>query len=619
MRRTVFLVILFSKLFVATAQDLGALGPSRIIGPSPEPSRIARYGSYDVSYYTGKPQIRIPVYNIKTTDLEVPVNLTYEATGVRLDEMPSWTGTGWMLNAGGMITRVIVDNPDEFSYGYLELPLVPYEGTTDQDFLYNAAYRHVYDTEPDTYYFVFNGRSGQFTFDRDKNIFQIPVSGLKITPIGGGFQIVDEQGNTYEFSTAERSQGLVNGDNEYQPFAPTTWWLTKITSAGKTDVINFSYATDAAEEREDRPNYSAVYGPKIPCTQCEDIFFTPPVLESSNAVMTKSWYAVRLSSIEFNNGKLVFNKVSDRLDGGQSRLESIDIYNKVNGVFNKMRSTKLITDYFHYSGQYKNTLIFYSDSWSKYRLKLQRLEDYDQNGSLIGKHQFEYNTTELPFRGSCQQDSWGYYNGQEVNDQKQTLLPQQYTDDLTFVVGGANRDPNEQFMKAGVLTKVIYPTGGYSVFNWEAHKYLYNQQTIDPHSIYCAAFGNNSNNDPHPLISTNITLPQDDNATVTIDLPHYQSVGPYANPAYNDSAELTRPSISIYNVATGERVFYRTNANPSTDYYDMEQLYLPAGTYQLVSKCFVNSVNAKAAITVQWHTTRNERDVRLAGGLRIAD
>jgi hypothetical protein len=619
MRRTVFLAILFSKLFVATGQDLGALGPSRIIGPSPEPSRIARYGSYDVSYYTGKPQISIPVYNIKTPDLEVPVNLTYEANGIRLDELPSWTGTGWMLSAGGMITRVIVGNPDEFSYGYLS-QTIPYGGTADLDYLYKVAYLRMYETEPDKYYFNFNGRSGEFTFDVSKNIWQVPVTGLKITPIGGGFQIVDEQGNTYEFSTAERSQGLVNGDAEYQPFAPTTWWLTKITSANKSDLIDFSYTTDN-DEQEDRPTYSAAYGPKYYNGQSGG-YAGPPELDLLNPVMTKSWYPVRLSSIVFNNGKLVFNKVSgDRLDGGRSRLESIDIYNQANGAYNKMRSVKLIPDYFHYSGPYSNTLIFYSNTVGRYRLKLNRLEDYDQNGTLISKHQFEYNNeTELPFRGSCQQDYWGYFNGAEVNDQKRTLLPEQYTDDYNYVVGGANRNPNEQFMKAGMLTKVIYPTGGYSVFNWEAHKYLYSGQSIESHVSYCSAQGNNSYNDPHPYQTLTFTLPAADRVKIIADIPAFPSTVPqYDNPAYRDSAEITRPNIAIYNVATGQRLFYVVNSTPTFTYYDLSPLDLPAGTYMLVSECFVNSVNAKANITVEWHTTTNIADIRLAGGLRIAD
>lgn len=57
-----------------------------------------------MSYYTGVPNISVPLYSIKGRELELPVELNYHAGGVRVEEIASWVGIGWSLNAGGVIT-----------------------------------------------------------------------------------------------------------------------------------------------------------------------------------------------------------------------------------------------------------------------------------------------------------------------------------------------------------------------------------------------------------------------------------------------------------------------------------------------------------------------------------
>lgn len=620
--KAVFLsLIMLNSLSLVAQTDLGSLAPARVFGPSPEPARIALYGLHGVSYYTGKPQVSVPVYMIKTSNLEVPVNLNYEGTGIKTDDLASWAGTGWMLSAGGLITRIVMGKPDEIDGGYLSQTSIPYQGPFSADYYYEAAYTHHIDTEPDKYYYNFAGRSGEFTFDVNKNIFQIPVSGLKITRAGNGFEIIDEQGNLYEFQTPEYTRVQVNGDADIQPRSATSWWLTKISAANRIDQISFTYTEDP-EEDEYKPSYSAVYGPTYSGFGYTE---TESILDKSHVVLNRNWNPQRLSSITFNNGKIEFNKVSDRLDGGSSRLESIDIYNMVKGEYSLLRSVKLIMDYFQYAGTRSNSLVYYSSLTGKYRLKLTELEDRDANGEVVGKHKFEYNESaliNLPFRGSYQQDYWGYYNGAEVNDDRATLLPAKYTEDYDQGVGGADREPNEQYMKAGILTKIIYPTGGYSLFNWEPHKYLHSGQTINTNYSYAQAHGNSLTNNPQPTItSVPFTLTTaDENVVVTVEIPSYAGTNPnYEDPAYQDLAEWTRPNVSIVNVGTGQKEIDVIHTNASTNYFNVTNLYLPAGTYQLVANCYVNNINAYASITVAWHSTSSESDVRLAGGLRIKD
>jgi len=43
---------------------------------------------------------------------------------------------------------------------------------------------------------------------------------------------------------------------------------------------------------------------------------------------------------------------------------------------------------------------------------------------------------------------------------------------LSWTVGSGNRNPSTIHMKAGILSKINYPTGGSTIFDFEPHKFL---------------------------------------------------------------------------------------------------------------------------------------------------
>jgi hypothetical protein len=47
-----------------------------VIPPSPNAAALGKYGEIPVSYYTGVPNISIPIYEIKTRDLSLPISLS---------------------------------------------------------------------------------------------------------------------------------------------------------------------------------------------------------------------------------------------------------------------------------------------------------------------------------------------------------------------------------------------------------------------------------------------------------------------------------------------------------------------------------------------------------------
>ncbi|MEM0942132.1 MAG: hypothetical protein AAGI25_20425 [Bacteroidota bacterium] len=96
---------------------------------------------------------------------------------------------------------------------------------------------------------------------------------------------------------------------------------------------------------------------------------------------------------------------------------------------------------------------------------------------------------EFPNRFTHNLDLWGYANGAS-NDHplpSYHVYPDHYPKgDLRmfsiyektnysgrhFFIEGANRSPNAQYMDIGVLTKVTYPTGGYTSYSYEPHRFM---------------------------------------------------------------------------------------------------------------------------------------------------
>jgi YD repeat-containing protein len=96
------------------------------------------------------------------------------------------------------------------------------------------------------------------------------------------------------------------------------------------------------------------------------------------------------------------------------------------------------------------------------------------------KYQFSYNKDiELPGKESSKTDFWGYYSsatnsGATAENQVFTTIPSilQYIPYLgsNKMLMGSGRYPVEEDMKALILEKIQYPTGGYTSFEYEAHR-----------------------------------------------------------------------------------------------------------------------------------------------------
>jgi hypothetical protein len=133
MRKINYLFYLMSVAIVSNCygQDMNPV-VSRIISPSPTASSIARYGDVPVNECTGIPNIDIPLCQASANGFTLPVSLSYYAGGIKVEERAPWTGLGWSLRAGGMISRVVRGKPDESGYTGNDGALIPANGAISQ-------------------------------------------------------------------------------------------------------------------------------------------------------------------------------------------------------------------------------------------------------------------------------------------------------------------------------------------------------------------------------------------------------------------------------------------------------------------------------------------------------
>lgn len=108
-----YLLVILSISTPLLAQDNGMSQVLKtLVPPTPEAAGMIRYGEYPVSPATGVPAIDIPLYTIVCDGYELPVSISYHASGIKVNDVASEVGLGWTLNAAGIVLRNICGAPD---------------------------------------------------------------------------------------------------------------------------------------------------------------------------------------------------------------------------------------------------------------------------------------------------------------------------------------------------------------------------------------------------------------------------------------------------------------------------------------------------------------------------
>ncbi len=460
-------------LFVAGASVLlspavvsGQDGSMRVRPQSPTAASLGEYGDVPVALYTGTPNVTVPLFTVEGRTLAVPLALTYHGGGVRVEEQASWVGLGWSLVAGGTITRTVRGLADDLTNGYY---------TNGQTFYKNGMWPNppnatldkiadgLLDGEPDQFFFNFQGRSGKFVMGPTdstgavKEVRAIPYQKLKIVPTFGStgitqWAVTTEDGTEYTFTARETNTDL-NYANEggaipahYGDEHTSAWHLTKIRTVGG-DEATFYYTERSTTHRgvgfREKYDHRAGSGGQQ-CVPTENWMIN----EYKVDIQVLDSIKTPVQTVHFATSKRTDLKSPTGVQQ-EYKLDEITVKSAGGTV---LRKFDLDTDY-ALGG----------------RLTLNNVYETDASGTKLPPHTFAYDTNAtLPSPTSYDTDHWGFFNDAGNN----TPIPAMRS---SFGSGtwlsGADRSPDASKVKAGILTKITYPTGGETEFDWEINDY----------------------------------------------------------------------------------------------------------------------------------------------------
>lgn len=529
-----FFSLCFLNLIKAqeTSSDLLPSPDLNLLPISPEAAGLGRYGDNPVSEFTGTPDISVPIYTLDYKDLSLPISLRYQSNAVKVNQEATWCGLGWDLVAGGCINYVIVGGNDQNS---MELPKAerekaiefvadthPFQGVTYEDNYDISCLSH--ERDPDIRLFITAatifgaGEQDYYSVNFLNHSFKFiihPITGLPtfygqksnclinlISENGSlkGFEITDEKGIKYIFLDIEYNN---TGRGYYN-----AWFLSKIISP-RGNVIDLEYKKATIQPL-----------PSLTENVVLGSFSEDPRSGYKRKISTSSFISsLYLHKITAGDGDQVVEFESSNSDDDYGRRDLKDAY-RLNGIKVKTKSAEVV-------GEYSTVLNFVLDYgyFESSNIGGNYLDDDDWNGpvlrsefsydnlskrlKLMGmrkvspadttqkaeEYLFEYNEDYLlPLKTSFAIDHWGFYNGQEnrsslmnsTNDvnAEHTLIPDymalfMYDDnyrrmeELPFfsTYRGAVRGTSGKYVNAGMLKRIVYPTGGWTNYDFEPHNY----------------------------------------------------------------------------------------------------------------------------------------------------
>ena len=499
-------------------------GQEKVLGDyvvsDPQVWSFMKYGGSTPDLYTGTVRAEIPVYNYSDPDFEIPVSLTYASNGYMPNVMANYVGLGWTLSAGGVITRQVQgirDNEEVYSsssshylqgyYRYVTRIAGQSQytsvGVLDRDcsgvdvaggnvssevgYAVDGMY---YETKSDIYSFSFLGISGKFVILEDGSVkvydcnvpageMRVDLSGLE----GAGFksEIFITTGDGYRYSFGglvgryddvdydmQVPWGSPAGGGESYIFQSDVWHLSGITAPNGRSV-HFGYEMTESwttTPRGARSGYSfgfsdvgAVGSGHLGGLHYEgSSSWSDYYLELRRHVAQLSYIDVGgCCRIEFTYSDREceiahrFNSADHQMNT-PPRLSSITVKDVSQGGERILRECTLT----HVYGTGNPVMML-----SGVRL------------AGLGEYRMRYHgqNSQFPYQGSLRIDHWGFYNSNSITSIS-GLIPSVTTDiDYNETIGSASRDPDWTKSMLGMLTRLEYPTGGWTEYEYEPRTY----------------------------------------------------------------------------------------------------------------------------------------------------
>ncbi len=489
----IIIIILFSYCKLYSQEETIKL--PNVTTPSPEAYALTKFGNVPVNESTGMVNQTIPLYTYKVQNLELPITINYSGAGVKVDELPSWTGIKWTLSAGGVITRSLKDKPDEMVGSNNRILLSDSQitdystdlvnGSAKAEYMYDLVENSSKDTEVDIFNFNFPGYSGSFYFDVNfQGVLLKNDTPLKIETIGNfsinkTILITAPDGVKYFFGGIDAIE-----DTEIRYVQNT--FLQKVNSQGTTSFylskiehpifgeINLTYQHTNVEQsivltKEQSKNGPSIWIAGLEPDSVENCLNHPydDTSVTTITVVNRILNPIFLSEISCPYSSERINFFSTNIDNNNFKR----VLNKIK-VFNSGEIVKTID--FEYTEFTENPINHGPRDITK-RFFLKRIifdNDIPHEGIGSGRkneiYSFEYNDyNALPQRFSYAQDNLGYFNGVTNNT---NLIPDNPVFNPNHNPGFADRSPDFDFASKGVLTHIYYPTGGFTQIEYESPK-----------------------------------------------------------------------------------------------------------------------------------------------------
>lgn len=488
---------------------------------TPEMSTIKQIALSSVNYSTGGIDIRIPLYDIECGDLTLPIYLSYNSTGIKVNEPCGWVGQNWSLHAEPILTRIPKGHLD--AGGQCD-----YESYKDRNSYYwakiylNNNILSSIDNMPDEYNFSLLTGGGMFMYCVDKEnkgrYACLPYDDMAID-WAGHFSIIDPLGTKYVYgggTDKTQGQGYV-----------TSWHASSVVAANGLDSISFKYdnkQTIFIKRHEDHITVVDDYVPAVAygyygwITKYSDIqpewlktypdveeLFRMPVIYQTFDDETKSF------QLDGNHNLVDDGRIIDKVEYNPTvgyeyqRLSEISFLgNKVTFAMNKDGCLTDIMAVNKENQQVKHIHLDYE--LHRDRHYLTQVDEVASNGNIVYSYHLHYNDTGAVTRpGGKSYDFWGYNNSDYLGDYV-SLVPNMklYINRLvangdyakserdSLTIGG---DPNrfikkvrhadEKYMQCGMLSSIEHPTGAFECFEWEANKARLEERiSLDDGSVF---------------------------------------------------------------------------------------------------------------------------------------
>ena len=430
-----------------------------VSNPSAEGAALARAINTPVNYYTGVVSVDIPLFNINSKGIEVPINLVNQCSGIKKNDEATWVGLGWRLSAGGQITRIVRGKPDDLFYssdvklrGYPDArPMSKIDG-------YGAiqnALTNNYDGEPDLFYFEIPGASGMFVCDSSGVAHTIPFQPIEIEWVDRNyFVITDTKGNEYYLGSKESSkESTYTKTSHYKMIVgmpgvvwteeytyTSTWKLDRIITPLRHQVT-FTYVPDPVTHEKSIRNTYLHYKIGVSGSDPERLFLN----DEFNDITTKQ-YVKNLKEIVWDVGRMTFITTKDRTDyAGAARLSEIRLYSQ--------------------HDDYRYSIVINSKSvgspWNCHTISS---IDRKSGNSQHQLYSFDY----YPCNYSDSRDGtdfWGYYNDTDGS----------FTSPPCYSIYGMAVYPDDKPINLSstrwnTLHRIIYPNGGCKEFDYELNE-----------------------------------------------------------------------------------------------------------------------------------------------------